>query len=120
MGAIKAVRAVIDTNVMISALLLGGTPGRLVPLWKTGRINAFASKEIVDEYMRVLTYPRFNLTEKEIEYLLYHEIVPYFELTSTKPGLIIIKRDPSEDKFILCAEASGSQIIISGDDTFWH
>jgi len=46
MGKIQVVRAVIDTNVIISALLFGGTPGELIPLWKAGRIKAFTSKEM--------------------------------------------------------------------------
>jgi len=115
MGAVKVVQVVIDTNVVISALLFGGTPGELVPLWKEERIKAFISKEIIGEYLRVLAYPRFNLSEKEIDYLLYQEILPYFEITTTKPGPIILEKDPPDDKFIYCAQASGSKIIISGD-----
>ena len=115
MGSIKVVRTVIDTNVVISAPLFGGTPGELALLWKTGRIKVFTSKEIIDEYLRVLAYPRFNLTEKEIEYLLYHEILPYFIVSSPKTGSTIIKEDPSDDIFIRCAEVSGSRIIISDD-----
>lgn len=115
MGSINVVRTVIDTNVAISALLFGGTPGELALLWKTGRIKVFTSKEIIDEFLRVLAYPRFNLTENEIEYLLYYEILPYFIVSSPKTGSTIIKEDPSDDKFIRCAEASGSRFIISGD-----
>lgn len=115
MGKIQVVRAVIDTNVIISALLFGGTPGELIPLWKAGRIKAFTSKEIVDEYLRVLTYPRFNLSENEIEFLIYQEILPYFEVVSPRKGPIVVSKDPSDDKFIRCAIASRSRIIISGD-----
>ena len=49
MGTIKEVAAVIDTNVVVSALLFGGTPGRLIPSWKDGRIKAYASRETVDK-----------------------------------------------------------------------
>jgi putative PIN family toxin of toxin-antitoxin system len=62
MGKVKVKRVVIDTNVVISALLFGGEPGELIPLWKSGRIKPLASKEMVDEYLRVLTYPKFGLT----------------------------------------------------------
>ena len=53
MGALKVV---IDTNVVISALLFGGAPGKLVAFWQQGIIRPAASKEIVDEYLCVLTY----------------------------------------------------------------
>jgi predicted nucleic acid-binding protein len=65
--------------------------------------------------MRVFAYPRFNLSEKEIEYLIYQEILPFFLVIEVKPGSLIIKQDPSDDYFIRCAESSGSNIIISGD-----
>ncbi len=52
MGALKVV---IDTNVLISSLLFGGVPAKLIPLWQQGTIKPAASKEIIDEYVRVLT-----------------------------------------------------------------
>ena len=116
MGTPKVVRVVIDTNVVISALLFGGIPGQLIPLWKSGHIITLASAEIIDEYIRVMTYPKFKLTEEEIHYLLYSEILPYFEVVSVGPALSsIIEKDPSDDKFILCANAGNAKVIISGD-----
>ena len=115
MGKIKVKRIVIDTNVVISAFLFGGEPGELVPLWKNGRIEPLASKEIVDEYLRVLTYPNFGLSQKEIDFILYQEILPHFEIVRAKPGPIIVRDDPSDDKFIRCAEAGNAKTVISGD-----
>jgi putative PIN family toxin of toxin-antitoxin system len=115
MGKVKVKRVVIDTNVVISALLFGGEPGELIPLWKSGRIKPLASKEMVDEYLRVLTYPKFGLTPEEINFLLYQEIVPYFEIVKAKPGRVIVGDDPSDDKFIRCAQAGRAKTIISGD-----
>ena len=115
MGQNKVIPVVVDTNVIVSALLFGGTPGRLIDLWKEGRIQLFVCKEIIDEIMRVLTYPRFQLSEKEISYLIYDEILPYSEIVDIPSGPVIISRDPSDDKFIRCAVASGADVIVSGD-----
>ena len=115
MGKIKVKRIVIDTNVVISAFLFGGEPGELVPLWKGGRIEPLASKEVVDEYLRILTYPKFGLSQEEIDFIFYQEILPHFEIVMAKPGPVIVRDDPSDDKFIRCAEAGNSKIIISGD-----
>jgi putative PIN family toxin of toxin-antitoxin system len=115
MGKVEITRLVIDTNVVVSALLFGGVPGKLVPLWKSGRIRALASKEMIEEYLRVLTYPKFELSEEEINYLLYQEILPYFEIVWTKPGPVIVEEDPSDDMFIRCADAGKANTIISGD-----
>lgn len=53
-------------------------PGLLVPLWKTGKIQPLACKEIVDEYIKVFAYPQFALSEEEIDYLVYNGILPCF------------------------------------------
>ena len=115
MGKVKVRAVVIDTNVVVSALLFGGEPGELIPLWKAGRIQPRASKEIIEEYIRVLAYPKFSLSEEEINFLLYHEILPYFEIVGIRPGPPIVKDDPSDDKFIRCAEVGKATTIISGD-----
>ena len=115
MGKVKVTRVVIDTNVVISAFLFEGEPGELVPLWKTGRINPLASREIIDEYLRVLTYPKFGLAPEEIHFILYHEILAHFEIVTAKPGPVIVRDDPADDKFIRCAEAGKAKRIISGD-----
>jgi predicted nucleic acid-binding protein len=44
MGKVKMRAVVIDTNVLVSALLFGGAPGELIPLWKAGNIQPKASK----------------------------------------------------------------------------
>ena len=113
MGKIKVV---IDTNVVISALLFGGQPGKLINLWKNSRIVPLASKEIIEEYLRVLAYPKFELSAKEINYILYQEILPFFEVVTPNPFPPIIVTDPSDDKFIHCAISGNAQFIISGDD----
>jgi putative PIN family toxin of toxin-antitoxin system len=74
-----------------------------------------APKEIIDEYLRVLTYPKFKLSEEDINFLLYHEILPYCEVIDVHPGPRIIRKDPADDKFIRCALAGKAKFIISGD-----
>lgn len=115
MGAAKVTPIVIDTNVVVSALLFGGTPGRLVALWKQGRIKPFVSPAIMAEFVRVLAYPKFDLSEKEIQYLLYNEILPFFEVTTVQSGDTIISADPSDDSFLRCATKANVEFIISGD-----
>ena len=108
-------KVVVDTNVVVSALLFGGHPGRLIELWQMGAIKPMASKQIIDEYLRVLTYPKFNLSEEEINFLLYQQILSYFDVIDVHPGPGIIKEDPGDDKFIWCALAGNAKFIISGD-----
>ena len=115
MGQEKVTTVVIDTNVVISALLFGGTPGKLVELWQKGHIEPVISEEIMTEYLRVLTYPKFKLSEEEINYIIHQEILPFFKVVKSIPSPSIIKKDPDDDKFIQCAQAGNANIIISGD-----
>ena len=106
---------VIDTNVFLSALLFGGTPGKLISLWKSGRIQPQLNKTTVAELLRVLAYPKFELTENEIQYLLYVEILPFCKVVPTKSGPVIITNDPSDDMFLRCYDVSNAKALISGD-----
>ena len=110
------IRVVVDTNVLVSGLLFGGPPGELVPLWKKGKIRPLCSKEIVEEYIRVLAYPRFKLSESEIDFILTHEILLFFDVLKIKSGKSFVSADPSDDKFIWCALEGKAQVIISGDE----
>jgi len=105
---------VIDTNVFLSALLFGGTPGELISPWKSGRIQPQLNKTTVAELLRVLAYPKFELTENEIQYLLYAEILPFCKVIPTKSGPVIIAEDPSDDMFLRCCDVSNAKALISG------
>ena len=106
---------VIDTNVVISAILFGGGPGKLIDLWKKGRLTPLITEEIMTEYIRVLAYPKFMLSEEEINYIIQQEILPFFKVVKSVSGPAIIIKDPDDDKFIQCAQAGNAKIIISGD-----
>ena len=71
-------RAVLDTNTLVSALLFSGTAARLVPLWQSGRLHLRLSRPILQEYLRVLAYPKFRLTPEDIRGLL-DEVLPLVE-----------------------------------------
>jgi len=48
------IRAVLDTNVILSALLFGGSTGGLVKAWQTGRFHLLLSRALLEEILRVL------------------------------------------------------------------
>ena len=109
-------RVVIDTNVVVSGLLFSGVPGEIVSLWRKKRIRPFASADIIDEYIRVLAYPKFKLTEEDIDYLLHIEILPYFStVVIDQNRQEIVRQDPTDDKFLMCAAAASARTVISGD-----
>lgn len=109
------IRAVLDTNVLISALLFAGPPSRLVPAWQATRFRPVVSAEILDEYLRVLAYSKFELTPTEIRGLIEEELLPFVETVRVKPFEVRQLRDPDDAKFIHCALAAGVRWLVSGD-----
>ena len=108
-------RVVLDTNAVVSALLFTGISAQLVSVWQKNLITLLLSREILDEYLHVLSYPKFELSEDDIKGLIQQEILPYAEVVKPKRRLGVVHRDPSDDKFIECAVAGKAHAIISGD-----
>ena len=54
-------RLVIDTNILVSALLAATSlPAQLVVLWRAGRFDLLTAAEQLDELMRVTRYPKIR------------------------------------------------------------
>jgi len=110
------IRAVLDTNVLVSALLFTGSPSQLIPAWQAGRVRPVVSAEILEEYVRVLAYPKFKLTDSEIRGLIEEEVLPFVDTVRARPISVPTLRDPDDLKFIACAVAAGVRWLVSGDD----
>jgi putative PIN family toxin of toxin-antitoxin system len=108
-------RVVLDTNVLISALLFRGGLSKIVGLWQKGKIIPVISKETFSELVTVLEYPKFSLTQEETDSIIKYEILPYFEIVEVVKDVKGICRDPEDDKFIWCAISGSADYIVSGD-----
>lgn len=111
----EVIRVVLDTNVVISALLFTGRLSRIVELWREGKITPIISKETFHELRRVLEYPKFTLSTAEIRSIIEHEVLPFFEVVEVSTGVKGACRDPEDDKFLSCAVAGNAACIVSGD-----
>ena len=111
----KIRRVVLDTNVLISALLFTGEPSKIVELWQRGRFVPLICRETFEELRAVLKYPKFSLVPDEIQSIIESEILPFFEVVEIKKRVKGICRDPEDDKFIDCAVEAKADCIISGD-----
>jgi uncharacterized protein len=114
-GGLACPRIVLDTNVLISALLFSGPPNRLVTLWQEGRIVLLVSKDVLVEYFRVLSYPKFGLTQAEIKELIAENVLPYAETVTIGTHPPDISEDPADDKFLFLADDGRARYIVSGD-----
>ena len=108
-------RVILDTNVLVSALLFRGPLNRLIILLEEGRIGLLISREVFLEYLRVLSYPKFGLDTKEIRGLLENHILPFAEMVNVKTIRSVIPEDPDDDKFLALAETGRADTLVSGD-----
>ena len=108
-------RVVLDTNILVSALLFQAELAGIVDLWKKGRIIPVLSKETFTEFKAVLEYPKFSLTQQEIKVIIEEEVLPYFEVIEVTDNIKGICRDVDDDKFIACAVSASADFIVTGD-----
>ncbi|OFZ37384.1 MAG: putative toxin-antitoxin system toxin component, PIN family [Bdellovibrionales bacterium RIFOXYD12_FULL_39_22] len=108
------IRAVIDTNVIISALLFGGLPEKVLSLVISKKIELILSPSIRDEIERVLLDPKFSLSTKEVSILLSAiDKVATFVLPSEK--ITLIKRKDSDNRILEAAVCGNANYIVTGD-----
>lgn len=109
------IRAVLDTNVLVSALLFGGRVSALQAAWQGGRVRLVLCRETVDELLRVLAYPKFRLSAREISFLIESEVLPFADVVDISGRKEAYCRDPEDDKFIHCALSGRCKYLVSGD-----
>ena len=95
-------RVVLDTNVVLSALVFGGgSVGRMRSLWQAGAFAPLASTHAAQELLRVLAYPKFRLSAPEQEELLA-DYLPYTQTVriSRPPPRVPDCRDSHDTPFL--------------------
>ena len=109
-------RLVVDTNVLISALLVGTSlPAHLVVLWREGRFDLLTSAEQLDELMRVTRYPRIRerLTPA-LAGRLINELREVAVLVKNLPTVTLCT-DPFDNYLLAMAAAGSADFLVTGD-----
>ncbi len=112
-----ALRVVLDTNVVLSALVFaGGRAGVVRGLWQSGWVLPLASAGTAAELARALAYPKFRLNEDEREAML-DEYLPWCESVRvpTRGLRVPACRDPDDRAFLELAVAGKADALVSGD-----
>ncbi len=109
-------RVVLDTNVLLSALLFpAGSLAWLRHAWRAQAIRPLAGRDTTAELLRVLSYPKFRLTADEREDLL-GDYLPWCETVSVPTRIKIPRcRDPFDRPFLELALAARADALITGD-----
>jgi len=82
----------------------------------TKTITPLASQETAQEFLRVLAYPKFKLTEQQI-HSFASRYLPYVERIELVSELVIFLkcRDVNDQKFIRLSVAGKADILVTGD-----
>ena len=110
-------RVVLDTNVVLSALLFAGaTASRLRAEWQSRRFVPLASKATADELVRTLGYSKFRLSTAEREDLLA-DYLPWIRAVRIPdpPPAVPRCRDPGDVSFLQLAAAGKARALVTGD-----
>ena len=107
-------RAVVDTNVIVSALLSPKGNARLVLAMALARkFDLIVSTELLAEYEAVIRRPKFRFRSEEIDQALADlrrvgEVVRPTDKVSESP-------DEPDNRFLECAEAGSADYLVTGN-----
>jgi uncharacterized protein len=106
-------RATLDTNVFVSALVFGGVLGQILDLHTDEAFTLCSSPAIMNELKQVLV-ERFEWEEYDADTTL-EAIFSRAEIVEPTMS-ITASPDPDDNRILECAVASKSDSIVTGDD----
>jgi putative PIN family toxin of toxin-antitoxin system len=108
------IRVVLDTNIVISALLHPiGAPAQVFVLALGGLIQLCLTGNVYSEYEEVLSRPKFHLSEETIATALHAIREKSVWVRPTAP--IRACSDPEDDRFLECAAAADAHYVVTGN-----
>ncbi|MGH2408193.1 MAG: putative toxin-antitoxin system toxin component, PIN family [Candidatus Limnocylindrales bacterium] len=110
--------AVLDVNVIVSALLSsGGTPALLIRAWRGGSFDLLISLLLLSELRRALSYPKLQARIALASSEEFLDGLNRFATVLADPASPprVRSADPHDDYLIALAEA-GNAFLVSGDN----
>ncbi len=108
-------KVVLDTSVFIAGIIGHGASKEILMMILDCNLKIVLSREIIIEYVKVLSYPRIAKRLKKF-YVLSIISALYKKAVLVTPGKHIkLCRDPDDDKFIEAA-FEAKAVLISFDD----
>ena len=106
-------KVVVDTNVLVSALLGSPAASALIGAFAAGRFRGVLSPALLAELTEVLARPRLRLDA--------HAVVEILELLTVRSQMVspVVSlescRDPKDNMLLECALAGSADVIVTGD-----
>lgn len=107
-------KAVLDTNILISAFVFPGGPPELVyRAVLEGRVTLVTSPTLLAEFGRVLT-DKFGWDASMVEEAVA-QVARVGEVVRPAETVRVVAEDPADDRVLEAAEAAAADAIVSGD-----
>lgn len=113
-------RAVIDTNVLISGFLSKKSfPAEVIDAWIFHSFTPVICREIIQEYCTVFAREKFSSlgsVQERLDLLNNLLGLPWVEIVLIDNSLQVISEDEKDNIFLECAGHGRASYIVSGDD----
>jgi putative PIN family toxin of toxin-antitoxin system len=107
-------RVVLDTNVLISAILFGGKPRQILEKAIRGEIRLCLSEPILQELSGVLRRAKFDYSPEMIQFILT-ELTGIADFLNPPETINVVLEDPEDNRILECAVEAKANYIITGD-----
>ena len=107
-------KVVLDTNILISAIVFGGKPRQVLEAAIKGQIQLVLTEDIMKETRGVMEGKKFQYPT-EITDLIIHELEALAEIAKPKERITTIEKDLEDNRVLECAQESQADFIVSGD-----
>jgi len=105
------IRAVLDTNTIVSGVGWGGSPGAVLDAALAGRFEMVTSPSLLDELRRVLSYPKLQAVIGGADELT--ELLALASVVINPTETVAVSRDPDDDRLIEAALAANADVIVT-------
>jgi putative PIN family toxin of toxin-antitoxin system len=112
-------KVVLDTNVLVSALLkVDGIPARILSAVWDGNLELLISTPLLEELAAALEYPKIRkrLVAAAVDTRLFQELLPFYTISVTI-GDVAVPRPRDADDWVVLATlvAGGADWLVTGD-----
>ena len=107
-------KVVLDTNVLISAILFGGKPREILEKAIRGEIRLCLSEPILEELSGVLRRSKFDYSLERVQTLLT-ELTSIADFVNSSQTIRLVLEDPDDKRILECAVEAKASYIITGD-----
>jgi uncharacterized protein len=108
-------RIVLDTNVLIRAIIHNGKPRKLFQMGIDGKYQILTSNEILDELSAVLQRPKFKMTREDLMRIV-SALMAIGDNVRVTSHFKVISNDPDDDIIVNTAHDGNADYLVSGDN----